>query len=108
MVVSYSVNQAEFVPSKPRLWAATKDFGFFDIAPDGKRIALTVNEESNQKEPKGPTQVTFVLNFFDELRRRQDRTGHQHHSCGTMRLLFGGLCFRLLFRELDRHRLLFA
>ncbi len=64
-----AVNHAEFVPSKARLWAVKKDFGFFDLAPDGKRLALALNEESNQKEPKGPTQVTFLLNFFDELRR---------------------------------------
>jgi hypothetical protein len=39
----------------------------FDLAPDGRRFAVVRAEASEQK---GPTQVTFVLNFFDELRRR--------------------------------------
>jgi hypothetical protein len=70
MAVSYQANGATFEAAKPRLWAATKDPGFFDAAPDGKRLAVYLTDESNQKEPKNPTQVTFLLNFFDELRRR--------------------------------------
>jgi hypothetical protein len=76
MAVSYSVKGDEFVAGKPRLWAAKKDLGFaFDAAPDGKRLAVLLNEESNQKDLKGPTQVTFLLNFFDELRRRAPSGG---------------------------------
>jgi hypothetical protein len=68
MVVSYTTNGDAFVASKPRLWANKKDLGFlFDLAPDGKRFAVV---ETEAPEHKGPQQVTFLLNFFDELRRR--------------------------------------
>ena len=68
MAVSYTTNGEAFVQSKPRLWAPRKDLGFyFDLAPDGKRFAVVETEASEQK---GPQQVTFLLNFFDELRRR--------------------------------------
>ena len=67
MVVSYTTKGGAFVATKPRLWAEKKDMGFyFDLAPDGKRFAVVQAEA----EPKGAAQVTFLLNFFDELRRR--------------------------------------
>jgi hypothetical protein len=50
------------------LWVRKKDLGpNFDVAPDGKRFAVVQAEASEQK---GPQHVTFLLNFFDELRRR--------------------------------------
>ena len=67
MVATYSANGGTFVASKPRLWAAKKDIDFFDLAPDGKRFAVMQGEGP---EEITPTQVTFLLNFFDELRRR--------------------------------------
>jgi Tol biopolymer transport system component len=68
MVASYTTNGEAFVVSKPRLWAGKKNMGdYFDLAPDGKRFALLQPEASEQK---GPQHVTFLLNFFDELRRR--------------------------------------
>ena len=66
MVASYTVNGDAFAATQPRIWARKKDLGtYFDIAPDGKRFAVVQPEES-----EGPTHVTFLLNFFDELRRR--------------------------------------
>ena len=65
------------VAGKPRLWAAKKGIDFFDAAPDGKRLAVALIEESNQQNPPRPTQVTFLLNFFDELRRRAPVGGKQ-------------------------------
>jgi serine/threonine-protein kinase len=68
MVAGYAASGEAFVRGKPRLWASKKDLGtFFDPAPDGKRFAV-VQEEGSEKT--GPTHVTFLLNFFDELRRR--------------------------------------
>ena len=67
MVASYTANGEAFVAAKPRLWAEKKDFSFFDLAPDGKRFAVVQEVESKEK---GSTHVTFLLNFFDELRRR--------------------------------------
>ena len=68
MVASYTTNGEAFVASKPRLWAETKNGGrLFDLAPDGKRFAIVREEASDRK---GPPHVVFLLNFFDELRRR--------------------------------------
>ncbi len=68
MVASYTTNGAAFVARKPRLWSAKKDLGtFFDLAPDGKRFAMVQAEALAQN---GSPHVTFLMNFFDELRRR--------------------------------------
>jgi Tol biopolymer transport system component len=74
-VVSYSVKGEEFAATKPRLWAATQITGFFDAAPDGKRLAVPLDQEPKQNVPPRPAQVTFLLNFFDELRRRAPAGG---------------------------------
>lgn len=39
----------------------------FDIAPDGKRLAVIVLDEEGKKLP---THLTFLLKFFDEVRRK--------------------------------------
>jgi hypothetical protein len=39
-----------------------------DLAPDGKCIAALVADDANGEKP--PTRLTFLLNFFDEPRRR--------------------------------------
>jgi serine/threonine-protein kinase len=67
MMTSYSVHGMSFESTPPRLWAAKRDLGqWFDIAPDGKRFIVV---ENDTPEDRGSTDVTFVLNFFDELRR---------------------------------------
>lgn len=38
-----------------------------DIAPDGKRLAAIVDVAEGDKLP---THLTFLLSFFDELRRK--------------------------------------
>ena len=40
----------------------------YDLAPDGKRLAAMVADDATGDKP--PTHLTFLLNFFDELRRR--------------------------------------
>ena len=40
----------------------------YDLAPEGKRIAAFMADEANGEKPV--THLTFLLNFFDELRRR--------------------------------------
>ena len=73
MIASYTTNGDAFVASKPRLWVGKKDLGnYFDLAPDGKRFAMLQPEDSEQK---GPQHVTFLLSFFDELRRRAPAGG---------------------------------
>jgi serine/threonine-protein kinase len=73
MVASYKVNGEAFVYDKPRLWAPIKDLGmYFDLAPDGKRFAVLQPVTPGQN---GLEHVTFLLNFFDELRRRTPASG---------------------------------
>jgi eukaryotic-like serine/threonine-protein kinase len=75
-VVSYSTHGEAFEPGKPRLWAARNDIGdlvFYDLAPDGKRFAITLLQAA--AENKTDTHFTFLLNFFDELRRRAPAGG---------------------------------
>jgi hypothetical protein len=68
MVVGYTAEAESFVAGKPRLWAAGKDLSLsFDLARDEKRIAVLQDETVGKKEQP---HVVFLLNFFDELRRR--------------------------------------
>jgi hypothetical protein len=42
-----------------------------DLAPDGKRfVAAILPRADSAGEPKGSVHVIFLLNFFDEVRRR--------------------------------------
>jgi Tol biopolymer transport system component len=70
MVTECSVAGDSFVPGKPRLWADKPGFwlGFsnLDLSPDGKRFIVLDNADT----PKGPPRIVFLLNFFDELKRR--------------------------------------
>ncbi len=74
MVVSYTTKSDSFVPDKPRLWsekrlADTGNLQNMDILPDGKRfVALMPAEGPGQQRTN--SQVIFLQNFFDELRRR--------------------------------------
>jgi len=73
MVVSYSVSGDRFSPGPPRRWseAPIQVFGYnqhLDLAPDGKRfVAFPAPETSGEKVN---LHATFVLNFFDEMKRR--------------------------------------
>jgi hypothetical protein len=73
MVVNYTVEGDLFVPSKPRIWYDGKLFytGTLNLAlhPDGKRFAVLQAAEPGAAQ-KGSVHVAFLLNFFDELRRR--------------------------------------
>jgi serine/threonine-protein kinase len=75
IAVAYTAKGDRFVAEKPRIWLA-KLGGFragfgtaWDLAPDGKRIAVATPVET----PGAPNQdhdVVMLLNFLDELRRR--------------------------------------
>jgi serine/threonine-protein kinase len=74
MAVDYTVNGDSFAPGKPRLWSEKQVFhpsGLvnLDLAPDGKRFAVPAAPETATPE-KGSVHVIFLLNFFDELKRR--------------------------------------
>jgi Tol biopolymer transport system component len=74
MAVSYTAKGDSFtLLGKPRVWPGTllRDGGLYslyDLAPDGKHLAAVLADNANGE--KGPTHLTFLLNFFDELRRR--------------------------------------
>jgi hypothetical protein len=57
------------VAEKPRVWIAKLGGTSFDLAPDGKRVAVVTPVESKEAT-KPDHEVTFLFNFFDELRRR--------------------------------------
>lgn len=70
MSVGYRVSGNSFVAEKPRVWAANvRTDGEFDLAPDGQRVAMSVPVATPGAQTREHS-VVFVLNFFDELRRR--------------------------------------
>jgi eukaryotic-like serine/threonine-protein kinase len=72
-VASYTVEGDSFRPDKPQLWSdgTFTDRGArirnFDLHPDGQRFAV-LKAPQTQAENK-LDKVTFIFNFFDELRR---------------------------------------
>jgi len=73
-VAEYTVNGEAFVPGKPRQWCETPVSAVannpnLDLAPDGKRFVAFPASEGGGAD-KASLHVTFLLNFFDELRRR--------------------------------------
>jgi serine/threonine-protein kinase len=76
MVAGYTANGDSFVPDKPRVWSERPllDLGSppvptYDAAPDGKHFAVVLYADGTAEE-KPITHVTFLLNLFDELRRK--------------------------------------
>jgi len=75
MVVDYTAKGDTFTPSRPRVWSETPTraaggnaFVPIDLAPDGKHFAIFPMPQAEDKE--GSVHMTFLFNFFDELRRR--------------------------------------
>jgi Tol biopolymer transport system component len=73
MVVDYRVSGDAFVAARPRVWsnAPYRRVGAMPIwalHPDGKRIAMFPPEAA--AENAGGPRFGFLLNFFDEVRRR--------------------------------------
>jgi serine/threonine-protein kinase len=74
MAVPYTTKDVVFAADNPRPWsdwrlAETGVFASFDPAPDGKRFAVLQTRESDGDQ-RGMTHAIFLLNFFDELRRK--------------------------------------
>jgi predicted Ser/Thr protein kinase len=70
MAVDCQPQGDSFGAGKPRPFGGTRTLvePNFEVAPDGKRIAAMMSGESDG--PKVNLHVTFLLNFFDELKRR--------------------------------------
>jgi serine/threonine-protein kinase len=80
MVTAYTARGDAFEFSKPQVWSQHPmlDLGSppispYDVAPDGKRFAVVLNADGTA-EPKPITRLAFLVNFFDELRRRVPAT----------------------------------
>ena len=69
MAVNYTVKGDLFVPEKPRVWIARLGGTQWDLAPDGKRIAVITPADS-AGAPKQDHEVVFLENFFDYLQRK--------------------------------------
>jgi Tol biopolymer transport system component/predicted Ser/Thr protein kinase len=76
MVTGYTAKGDAFEFSKPRMWSqhpvldlGSPPVGVYDVAPDGKRVAVVLNSDGTA-DPKPITHLTFLVDFFDELRRR--------------------------------------
>jgi serine/threonine-protein kinase len=74
MVAPYTMHGNSFDADKPRLWSERRlaivspSFNY-DVAPDGTRVVALLPAQAGQ-ERKPEHHVIFLLNFFDELRRR--------------------------------------
>jgi Tol biopolymer transport system component len=68
MVATYATKRDSFAADEPRIWSPVVAH-FFDVAPDGKRIAAPVRLETLDT-PRAQSHVVFLLNFYDELRRK--------------------------------------
>jgi Tol biopolymer transport system component/tRNA A-37 threonylcarbamoyl transferase component Bud32 len=73
MVADYTIQGDSFSAGKPRAWSPTQVRRTsvnqnFDLAPDGKRVAFFPRPAEPQSQ--GSLHATFLLNFFDEVRRR--------------------------------------
>jgi len=74
MVVPYSVNGRTFEPGKPRQWSSSPialwvNYTPYDLMPDGKRVVMFPVTESASGE-RANLHLTFLLNFFDDLKRK--------------------------------------
>ena len=72
MVAGFSVEGGSFRTEKPRLWWTGRYMtrprpSHFDLHPDGERFALAPAPEVQAEVRRD--HVTFIFNFFDELRR---------------------------------------
>jgi serine/threonine protein kinase/Tol biopolymer transport system component len=82
MVASYSVKGDTFVGEKPRVWSSHgvglalsgAVGGQFDVAPDGKRIAVASYAGGSAQQDAG--HVIVLENFIDELQRKAPLKGN--------------------------------
>ena len=73
MVATYTIDGNAFSTTQPRPWSPTPILRDgvrqnFDVTPDGQRVVMFPKPPDTQTESS--LHAMFVLNFFDELRRR--------------------------------------
>ena len=74
MVASYTIDGNSFAARTPRQWSPTPVFRDgvrqnFDVTPDGQRV-VAFPRPTETASSEGSLHATFLLNFFDELRRQ--------------------------------------
>jgi len=74
MVVGYTSSGDSFHADKPRLWSPGQFtdrsvFSNYSPHPDGKRFAV-LKAGNGETAPPPVNKVSFIFNFFDELRRK--------------------------------------
>jgi serine/threonine-protein kinase len=79
MVANYTIQGGKFAVHSPRPWLETTlaDTGVlsnFDLAPDGRRFVVLM-PSIRPEDQQTVNHATFVLNFFDEVRRRVASAG---------------------------------
>jgi serine/threonine protein kinase/Tol biopolymer transport system component len=73
MVAGFTVEGDAFRAEKPRLWSEGRHVSrglfnrMFDLHVDGERVALAPSEQVQDAQKSD--HLTFIFNFFDELRR---------------------------------------
>ena len=68
LAASYTVKGDTFVAEKPRVWIARLGGTQWDLAPNGKRVAVVTPVESATRPNRNTRSCSS--RFFDELRRR--------------------------------------
>jgi len=73
MVATYTAAGDSFHADKSQLWSpgqfsARGPYSNFDVHPDSKRFAVLKAPATGETSPVN--KVSFILNFFDELRRK--------------------------------------
>jgi eukaryotic-like serine/threonine-protein kinase len=74
MALTYSASGDSFHAEKPQLWSpgqfTERGLGSpnFDLHPDGKRFAVL--KAPGTEQAAAVNKVSFIFNFFDELRRK--------------------------------------
>jgi hypothetical protein len=72
--LAYTLRGDSHVADKPRLWSeyrlanAFNNGSNFDLAPDGKRFVVFMPAEAPEEHKA--SEIIFLENFFDELRRK--------------------------------------
>ena len=79
MVATYTTKGGSFAAGSQRQWSQSRlaDTGVlsnFDLSSDGRRI-LALMPAIRPEDQQTENHVTFMLNFFDEVRRRVASAG---------------------------------
>ena len=75
MAVGYTAAGDSFEAGKPVVWSE-RNLAYlggcypYDLAPDGKRFAVTLDARAGELGLKPTDSVTVLMSFFDELRRK--------------------------------------